>query len=662
MIDLPFRRRLVLAAATLIGAALVAGPAAAAPAPNPASLSDIEVVNGSVRAVLTINPAITSAGGDGTIDHSSLKATLGGRSVPVAVTPAAQELRTSMLVIDTSGSMGVTGMAAATEAAKTYLTSAPADVLIGLIGFSDRPRLVVAPTKNRAALARALPALKSAGETSLYDALQLAVQQLGSTGSRSLVLLSDGGDTVRPGAMKGALAAISSSGIRSDVVGFRTGESQNTVLSAIGKAGHGYVLSASDATTLSNAFKAVARSLAGQVQFSLSIPAGLSGREDLVVSATANGKPVTADTALVLSSTDASATTKPSLPAGQPASAGALIAAEPANGGLDLRLVLGGLAVFLGLLGIGVMAISPVFTSAGSRRLQAMDQYVGITQARGSVQTVATPSAISEQILGLSDKLTRERDSTAKTAILLERADLPLRANEWYVLRSVAVVVTTAAAWFFFHGSAVTGMLAVIGGLLLGWFAPQVILSLMAKRRARKFEMQLPDVLTLLASSLATGFSLAQGVDAIVRDASEPSAKEFSRALAETRIGATLEDTLDHLAQRMGSVNLTWTTMAIRIQRQVGGNLAETLRTTATTLRERESLKRLVSGLSAEGKLSAYILVALPFALFFYMLLVNRPYIELLWTSPIGWGMIAGGAVAMVAGIFWMRSIVTVEV
>jgi tight adherence protein B len=325
-------------------------------------------------------------------------------------------------------------------------------------------------------------------------------------------------------------------------------------------------------------------------------------------------------------------------------------------------MIVGALAVFMGLLAVGLIAISSTFTTAGSRRLRSMDEFVTKGQTKGAVKSVTTPSAISEQILGFSDKMTRDRESTAKAAMLLERADLPLRANEWYVLRAVAVLVATAAAWFFFHGSGVTAMLAVIVGLLVGFFAPQLFLSFKANRRAKKFEAQLPDVLTLLASSLSTGFSLAQGVDAVVRDASEPSAKEFSRALAETRIGAPLEDTLDHLAKRMDSVNMAWTTMAIRIQRQVGGNLAETLRTTATTLRERESLKRLVRGLSAEGRLSAYILMALPIGLFLYMLVGNRPYIELLWSGPIGWAMLAAGSVSMTFGYFWMSKVVNVEV
>ena len=103
--------------------------------------------------------------------------------------------------------------------------------------------------------------------------------------------------------------------------------------------------------------------------------------------------------------------------------------------------------------------------------------------------------------------------------------------------------------------------------------------------------------------------------------------------------------------------------MAIRIQREVGGNLAETLRTTAATLRERESLRRQVRALSAEGRLSAYILIALPIFIFFYMLTVNYEYVSLLWTTRIGHHHDASAAlVLMVVGIFWMRKVVKIEV
>jgi tight adherence protein B len=112
----------------------------------------------------------------------------------------------------------------------------------------------------------------------------------------------------------------------------------------------------------------------------------------------------------------------------------------------------------------------------------------------------------------------------------------------------------------------------------------------------------------------------------------------------------------------MDSKNLRWTGMAIDIQRQVGGNLGETLRNTAATLRDREALSRHVKALAAEGKLSVYILIALPVGLFLYMLVANRTYVELLWTTLMGIGMSAAGLISLAVGVFWMNKVVKVEV
>jgi tight adherence protein B len=223
-------------------------------------------------------------------------------------------------------------------------------------------------------------------------------------------------------------------------------------------------------------------------------------------------------------------------------------------------------------------------------------------------------------------------------------------------------VVAFTMSWLLLRGSLLGTIIALVLGVVLGIFAPAVFLRVAASRRAAKFESQLPDTLTLMASSLVTGFSLSQAIDAVVHDAAQPTAKEFGRALAETRIGADLEDSLDRLAHRTGSTNLQWTTMEIRIQRQVGGSLAETLRTTASTLREREALTRHVRSLSADGRLSAYILVALPVGLFFYMMLVNRGYLELLWTTSLGLVMSVFGVIMMGLGMLWMRKTVEVKV
>ena len=205
----------------------------------------------------------------------------------------------------------------------------------------------------------------------------------------------------------------------------------------------------------------------------------------------------------------------------------------------------------------------------------------------------------------MGDQIMSGRESTTKTMQRIERADLPWRAGEWFLIRFVSVAIGIAAFSLLLGGKSLLAGVAI--GALVGVFFPVVALRYLANRRSKKFEAVLPDVMMLVATSLSSGFSLLQALDSVARDAAEPAAKEFSRALAESRIGADISDALDHVAVRMESENMRWAVMAIRIQREVGGNLADTLRTTAATLREREMLKRHVRALSAEGRLSAYI-------------------------------------------------------
>jgi tight adherence protein B len=646
-------RRLVLAVVAVSAGGMLAVPAFAATAPAPASLSDTEVAGSRVRTVLTVPATVEAVA----IKPASVVVTVGGKAVKATVTQIRQESRSAFIVIDTSGSMGPPGIAAAAQAARAYLSVVPADVRVGLVTFSDTAHLLVAPTRDRASVANMLPNLKANGETALYDGMMVALTRLGTSGSRSLILLSDGADTVSRSHLTSVRKLIRSSGLRVEVVGFHTADSQDSVLASLASAGGGRLLRAGNASALTGAFSAAAKALAGQVRITFDAPPGIAGRRPLVVRAIANSQQVQATGNLTLRAGAVPNATAPSdntLPL-RTVTAGPIPAAQT-----GLAVLASAVVVFIGLLILGWFLIAPLFTPAARRRAQALDGY-GDASAR-TVTKKAAPSAISYQVLQLSDKLIAGRESTARSALLIERADLPLRVNEWYVLRVVAVVVAFTMSFLVLHGSGGGTIVAIVLGVVLGLVAPAVFLRLAASRRARKFESQLPDTLTLMASSLSTGFSLPQAIDAVVRDAAQPTAKEFGRALAETRIGTTLEDSLDRLAHRTGSTSLEWTTMAIRIQRQVGGSLAETLRTTAATLRERESLRRHVRSLSADGRLSAYILFALPMGMFVYMYVVNRPYIELLWVTGTGLAMSAFSAIAMGIGIFWMRKTVEVEV
>ena len=197
---------------------------------------------------------------------------------------------------------------------------------------------------------------------------------------------------------------------------------------------------------------------------------------------------------------------------------------------------------------------------------------------------------------------------------------------------------------------------------LVGVWLPWFFLGFKAKRRIKAFQAALPDTLQLMAGSLSAGLSLAQSTDTIVREGTEPITSEFKRVIVESRLGVPLEDAMEGVAERMESRDFEWVVMAIRIQREVGGNLAELLLTVAGTLREREYIRRHVRALSAEGRLSCYVLGGLPPGFLAYLALSKWSYVEPLFTTPIGYAPLGGMAVLLTVGIVWMSKVSKVEV
>lgn len=655
---------------TLVGLGMLIAPhATAADDHGTPTLSDVHTKDGHVEAVVTLPDARSGAG----INPDSLRVHFGdGPGVPAQVTPLAHERRAAMIMIDTSGSMSGKDLTAAKSAATTFLQGIPADVQVGLGNFADHPKILVKPTTHRAPVRNALEKLHAKGSTSLYDAITQAVHTLGDSGSRTIVLLSDGSDTVSKTTLAKVTETVHASGVRLAVVGFHTDDTANSALKSIAHAGDGSLTTALDPGSLRKAFRSAAQEITTQVRIRVPVPAGVSGEQQLSVTGTVAGKPFRAHTPVTVAATSkpsptattASAATAPSHHehAAAPSGGATSMAAPP--GDIALWVAVG--ATFVGLLVLILTIASSAFTREAKRRIRSLDSYVGEVAHHASASGARHASQnVAGTALRAADAYIRSHSSgkrTARTALLLERADLPLRLNEWYVLRVVAAVVAVCLCYLLVGGGVAGTLVAVVLGLLIALLFPPLLLNFLARRRARKFEIQLPDVLTLVATSLATGFSLPQALDEVARDAAEPAAKEFARALAETRIGADLEDALERTATRMDSTNLAWTTMAIRIQRNVGGNLAETLRTTAQTLRDRESLHRQVRALSAEGRLSAYILVALPIFLGLYLLVTNRPYLSLLWSGPLGIAMLSLGGVLLVLGSFWMKKTVEVKV
>jgi tight adherence protein B len=186
-----------------------------------------------------------------------------------------------------------------------------------------------------------------------------------------------------------------------------------------------------------------------------------------------------------------------------------------------------------------------------------------------------------------------------------------------------------------------------------------VVVAYKARRRLREFEDQLPDILVTMAASLKAGHSFRQGVQSVVDEGQEPASKEFRRVLTETQLGRPMDDALGDMAERVGSKNFEFVMNAVTIQRQVGGSLAGLFDMVADTVRQRQQFARKIRGLTAMGRMSAYVLVGLPFFVFGAIFLINRDYISPLVTTSTGHKMIAATAVMMTVGSLMLKKIVS---
>ncbi len=265
---------------------------------------------------------------------------------------------------------------------------------------------------------------------------------------------------------------------------------------------------------------------------------------------------------------------------------------------------------------------------------------------------------LAASAVGLMSRVLSSSKSGPRLASRLDHAGISRSPAEWALL-GVCVSVGLAALFTVVAGNVFIGV--IVGGLA-GWAVMRLILSIKISRRRAAFDEQLPNVLQLVAGSLQTGLSLSQALDAVVREDAQPASGEFARALGEARLGVDMAVALDGVADRLNSGDLRWVIMAIRIQRETGGNLAEVLRNTVATMRERAYLRRQVRSLSAEGRLSAYVLLALPFVVGGWLLYSNPTYMHPLFSTVFGVTLLAIASGLVVIGAFWMRNLINVEV
>lgn len=237
----------------------------------------------------------------------------------------------------------------------------------------------------------------------------------------------------------------------------------------------------------------------------------------------------------------------------------------------------------------------------------------------------------------------------------LGRAGLRVRQGELLTVWLVALVAVLG------FGFALAGSVGAVLVGILALAAPLGALQVLADRRAKLFASQLPDVLKLTASSLRAGFSLLQGLEAVTKQLQEPSAGELQRVLNEARLGRPIEDALEAAAARIGNRDFAESVAAVRIQQEAGGNLASLFDALAETMFQRLRLRREIRTLTAEGRLSAYILGTLPVIIGGFLFASDRQYMLVLFHTQAGKIALVSGLVLQLVGFFWMYRTVKIE-
>lgn len=627
------------AAALVLAASLLTS----APAAADEATMELESVDTSRYPLLVLSIRVRGPLAREPLQGAEFSLFEGDRRISASVWTFEDEPLEVALVMDTSGSMDGAPIADARTAAAQFAERLPEGAEVGVVVSGGGAAVLRDFGDEGSPVGQAIDGLSAEGETALYDAVVTATSLfVEAEAHRVVVVLSDGGDTVSSATLAEAAAAITASGAEVHVVALNTDEADRAALQRLAQAGRGTVVAVDDAQLLSTAYEGVAADLAGR--YRLVYNTGAAGPVRLTVSILHNGETAWSSIDVDLPG-QAALSPAPFDPAGSEEGP-EMANRAPAAGRATPPPLLGGawafpvgIAVVLG----GVLAVAGLVLS--DRR--TAPRPIAPRRRRKLL------SFLSRGAESAADHLLR-KETAGSLDRALDRAGVNLRPGEFVVLAGSAAIATVAA-----------GVMALgpIGGIIVGALAlavPRFLLRVLTQRRRAAFADQFEGALQMISGSLRAGYGLLQAVATVASEAPSPTGDEFGRVTVENQLGRSVEEALVGMADRMDNEDLRWVVDAIEIQYEVGGDLAEVLDSVAETIRDRNQIRRQVKALSAEGRISAIILVSLPFAIAGLINLVSPDYLAELTGSTVGRIMILGAFLLIGIGSAWIRRIVKV--
>lgn len=536
-----------------------------------------------------------------------------------------------ILVIDRSGSMAGGAMAETRTAAIGFLAAMPPEVLIGLVSFGSDVTLDVESTTDRDRLATAISAIKADGRTALNNAIVFASALFAPTTERRvMVLLSDGGDTASSATLAEAVAA--TSGIRVEIIELVTPETNRNALDQL--AGPLLVRAALDPAELEELYASVAQSLVGRIEVIYTSEAHVGDAVKLAIRliganqtrqtlVSFNAPPLSTPSATNVVTSDSTSPTAST--------------SESQNQGFSWTLLAAILTIFGGL----VLLMIGLFVSPD----RSMRQRLYPTNAPIVDRTAA------ESVANSIEHRLRNSTRYEKLVADVETSGIDRSASA-LLLNTFLITVGAMVAGYAF--------MEIIGSLIAMFAVPFGSLKLLqrkVKRRRTDFVAQLPDTLQMLGSMLRSGYGLVQALDTVANESEEPTHNLLGQVMLEVRTGRDLIESLRAVAAQVDSLDFDWVVAGIEISRDVGSDLATTLDTVAETVRERENLRGQISALTAEGRLSAYVMLVLPPIVGVMSFVVNRDFAGVLFEG-VGIVLLAATGFLMFIGFIWMQSII----
>ncbi len=541
-----------------------------------------------------------------------------------------------VLVIDASDSMRGDAIVGATAAARAFAASRQPGQSFAVVTFNKDAKVALPLTTDSEAIDAALaspPPL--AHDTHLYDAVAQAVSMLENANVtvRSVVVLSDGEDIGSVHSLEEVSAAAQDAGVRVFSVGLRSKAFDVAALQELARRGGGQYLEAKNPEDLEPIFGQLGSRLASE--YLLHYTSNARPNRKVFVSVSVESYPgvVTAG----YSTPSLSATAQ------QPFNRSEFETFIRSRGGMVSTAVLAALLFALALH----FLIRP--RAGGVRNRLA--------------EFISLPTRTSE------------KPPEEQKEALFDRAEQSFEGTKWWDrfkqdLEIARITVSPARILLWTIAATLLGayLLYLIGGPIVGFLGfsiPLIVRSVIKQRANRQrqlFAEQLPDNLQVLASALRAGHSLVGALSVVVDDSPEPSKSEFKRVIADEQLGVPLEDAIEVVASRMQSKDLSQVGLVAALQHETGGNTAEVLDRVADTVRERFELRRLVRTLTAQGRMSRWILTSLPVFLLLVITLLNPDYIDPLYSHPGGRLVLVGAGLMVVAGSLVIRKIIDIKV